>query len=43
MRGDDNKVPMGFSGNQLPPSMANSNETDLKKNVSLKQKQKTEN
>ena len=32
---------MWFSRNQLPPSMANNNETDLKKNASLKQKQKS--
>lgn len=31
---------MWFSGNQLPPIIANSSETDLRKKVSLKQTQK---
>ena len=30
---------MWFSGNQVPPSMANSNETDMQKKSSLKYKQ----
>ena len=35
--GDYNVAQKWFSENQLPPSMANSNETDLKKKASLKQ------
>ena len=40
VRGNYNGVPMQFSGNQLPPYIANSGETDLKKKGSIKQKQK---
>ena len=31
LRGNYNGVPMWFSGNQLPPSMGHSSETDLTK------------
>ena len=30
---DYNVIPESFSGDQLPPSMANSSETDLKKKI----------
>lgn len=36
VRGNYNGVPMQFSGNQLPPSMANIGETDLKKKGLIK-------
>ena len=41
MGGDYNVVPEWFSENQLPPSMVNSSETDLKKKASLNQNQKS--
>ena len=40
MSGDYNGVPMRFSRNQLPPSIANSSETDLKKRSTTKTKTK---
>ena len=39
VRRNYNGVTMWFSGNQVPPSMANSNETDMQKKSSLKYKQ----
>ena len=41
LRRDYNVVPKWFSRYQLPPSMANSSDTDLKKEASLKQNQKS--
>ena len=40
MSGDYNGVPMRFSRNQLPPSIANSSETDLKKRNTTKKNPK---
>ena len=41
--GNYDRVPVWFSRNQFPPSMANRSETDLKKKASLKQKQESTN
>ena len=36
VRGDNDGIPVRFSENQLPPSIASNIETDLKKKTSLK-------
>ena len=42
MKGNYNETPMWLSGNQLPPSMAISSETNLKKKGTLKQKKESQ-
>ena len=41
VRRNYSEIPIGSSGNQLPPSMANSSKTDLMKKPLLKQKQRS--